>query len=123
MRASVRDGLVEIHDRITTVRGHDADLFDLEDRFNLDRRASGELREAERKLAALQVRSPGAGTFLVPQAEALTQVLEPGHQIGAVQAEATPVLHHPQPFAGAIEVGVQQAMHRLLLIGCRTGHR
>ena len=61
--------------------------------------------------------------FRVQQTEALAQVLEPGHQIRAVQPEAAPVLHHPQPFSRAIEVGVQQAVDSLLLIGCRGCHK
>ena len=50
-------------------------------------------------------------------AQSLAQVLAAGHQIGAIQAKASPVLQHPQALAGAIQVGIQQAMHRLL--SCR----
>ena len=45
-------------------------------------------------------------------AQALAQVLAAGHQIGAIQTKASPVLQHPQALAGSIQVGIQQAIHR-----------
>ena len=49
---------------------------------------------------------------VVQPAEPLAQILQGGHQIGAIQREAAPVLQHPQTFAGAIEIGVQQPADR-----------
>ena len=54
--------------------------------------------------------------------ETLTQVLAGGHQIGALQGEAAPVLQHPQALAGTIEIGVEQASDRSdvgIASGCR----
>ena len=48
---------------------------------------------------------------VVAAAEPLAHVLGAGHQIGPVEAEAGPVLQHPQAFAGAIEVGIEQPQH------------
>ena len=83
--------------------------------------------KAMRSIVMRTLRQAGYGDHTIIEAstgaEALTQILEPGHQIRAVQPEAAPVLHHPQPFSRAIEVGVQQAVDSLLLIGCRGCHK
>ena len=53
----------------------------------------------------------------------LAHVLGAGHQIGAIQAKAGPILQHPQPFAGPIEVGIQQPGNSELIgvgVICRT---
>ena len=53
------------------------------------------------------------------QPQPLAQIFQPRHQIGTIQPKAAPVLHHPKALPGAIEVGVEQAQHRLGLCGGR----
>jgi hypothetical protein len=60
-------------------------------------------------------------TFDMKLAQALAQVLAAPDEIGPFQGKAGPFLHHPQSFASAIQVGVDQALNRDL--GCRgKGH-
>ena len=60
---------------------------------------------------------------VVAPAEPLAQVLGAGHQIGPVEAEAGPVLHHSQALTGAVEVGIEQAQHAGGGVGSRAGRR
>jgi len=53
--------------------------------------------------------------------QALAHVLAAGHQIGPIEAKTAPVLDHPQPLAGAVEVGVQQPQDRSRLFRCGHG--
>ena len=46
---------------------------------------------------------------LMDPAQPLAQILAAGHQVRAIQGEASPVLEHPQPLTGPVEVGVEQA--------------
>ena len=65
-----------------------------------------------------------AGLFVavgMQQAKPLAQILQPRHQVRAIQAEPAPVLHHAQAFTGAVEVGVQQAPHRRCVVRGRHG--
>ena len=54
-------------------------------------------------------------------AQALAHVLGAGHQIGAIHPKAGPVFQHPQPLAGAVEVGVKQPGHGQLIRAGRIG--
>ena len=51
----------------------------------------------------------------------LAQVFAAPDKIGSFQGKAGPLLHDPQPFSSAIQVGVDQALNRGLV--CRgMGH-
>ena len=47
-------------------------------------------------------------TVRVQLSQLLSPVFERDHQVLSVQPEATPVLDHPQPLTGAVEVGIDQ---------------
>ena len=52
--------------------------------------------------------------------QALSPILEGDHEVVAVQTETAPVLHHPQPFTGPIQVGVDQPRHTRIKAGVAT---
>ena len=64
--------------------------------------------------ARTRVGDGGAGSLvalLMQLAESLTPILQADHQVIPLQSETAPVLNDPQPFAGSIEIGIDQPCH------------
>ena len=60
------------------------------------------------------VPSPFVGVAVEPP-QPVAQILAAGHQVGAIQPEASPVLKNPQSLPGPIEIGIEQALDGLRL--------